>query len=128
MRTQNMFPGSSSANFVSCAKNVKLFINIPNNVCAYVHRENVWLLLSALSHVSDLSDKTSGFVEQIVWDPKSEDCMNQHCQVCANKIRTLAPFEDSAFTYQQRQTTNGVEIAGIASEAFEELDQQVKPF
>lgn len=56
-------------------KYVKLFDQIPHNVCVCVYHENVRLLLQALRGQTGLPDNISEFTEVLVCGTESKQCM-----------------------------------------------------
>ena len=69
---------------------VKLFDHLPHQVCVCSYHENVRLILVALKSDSDLSTKFSTFVNQIVCDSQSKECMSKECLVCKDKLNIFS--------------------------------------
>ena len=112
---------------------VKLFDQIPHQVCVCIYHENVRLLLVALKDHTELKAVFSEFVEQLTCDTTSKACMSGKCSDCANSISKYAPTDNSkAIHYQQWQNSDGrmekVEITGKVEDCFEELKSQVGAF
>ena len=112
---------------------VKLFDHLPHQVCVCSYHENVRHILVALKSDSDLSTDFSTFVNQIVCDSQSKECMSKECLVCKDKLNSFSPQTPStSIVYHQWQTSNSrVEKVGIMStvqEAFNELKRQFKHF
>lgn len=112
---------------------VKLFDHLPHQVCVCSYHENVRLILVALKKYSDLSTDFSSFVNQIVCDSQSKECMSNECLVCKDKLNSFSPQNPStSIVYHQWQTSNSrvekVAIMSTVQEAFDELKQQSKHF
>ena len=69
---------------------VKLFDHLPHQVCVCSYHENVRLILVALKSDSDLSTNFSTFVNQIVCDSQSKECMSKECLVCKDKLNIFS--------------------------------------
>lgn len=85
-------------------KHVKLFDNIPHNVCVCTYNENIRLILVSLKSYTNLTNNISTFTGMIVCNANS---------------------------YHQWQTNEGVHKVGITAsthEVFSELKRQLKPF
>lgn len=112
---------------------VKLFDQIPHQVCVCSYHENVRFLLVALKDHTTLSTDFSGFINQVTCDSSSKECMNGKCSKCKDVIDKFTPENSSSIAhYQQwRSVDNRVEkldITGTVKECFLELKVQVRPF
>lgn len=115
-------------------KHIKLFDEIPHNVCVCSYHENMRLLLLALKPVIDIPTKFSAFINQIVCDSSSQICMSLQCDNCKENIACFKPqstVENEPIKYVQWQKTDKLEkvyIFSTVKEAFEELKSQLKYF
>ena len=69
---------------------VKLFDHLPHQVCVCSYHKNVRLFLVALKSDSDLSTNFSTFVNQIVCDSQSKECMSKECLACKDKLNIFS--------------------------------------
>ena len=112
---------------------VKLFDQIPHQVCVCSYHENVRLLLVALKEHTTLNTDFAAFTEQVTCDPSAKVCMSGKCSKCANAIDKYAPVNNSnPVHYQQWQSVDKrvekVDKMGTVGGCFEELKTQVGPF
>ena len=112
---------------------VKLFDQIPHQVCVCSYHENVRLLLVALKDQTALSTDFSGFIDQVTCDSTSKECMSGKCSECKDAIDKFAPDNSSSIAhYQQWRSVDNrmekVDIRGTVEECFLELKVQVCPF
>lgn len=75
-------------------KHIRLFDQIPHNVCVCIYHENVRLLLNALKTFTNLSTEFSSFINQIVCNPSEKACMYSECEDCHNKLSSFKPLAD----------------------------------
>ena len=89
-------------------QNIKLFDQIPPNVCVCIYHENVCLLLGELQRHTDLSSGFAEFVKQITCDESSVECIYRNCEICKNQLDNFAPFESNELLikYHQWQTVD----------------------
>lgn len=109
---------------------VKLFDQIPHQVCVCSYHENVRLLLVAFKEHTTLNND---FAEQVTCDPSAKVCMSGKCSKCANAIDKYAPLNNSnPVHYQQWQRVDNrvekVDKTGTVGDCFKELKIQVGPF
>lgn len=111
-------------------KHIKLFDQIPHNVCVCVYHENVRLLLWALKGETGLPDNISKFTNELVCDPESEQCMSLECNACRGKIKDYMPQDtnDDVVTYYQWQKAEKLQLAGTISEIFHTLEEKIPKF
>lgn len=116
-------------------KHIKLFDKIPHNVCVCSYHENIRLLLLALKSSTKLPTEFSDFVNVVVCESSSKECMSNQCSSCRNKIFNFKPdsdLENQPIKYMQWQKadnkTDKVEILSTVKETFDELVNQLKPF
>ena len=114
-------------------KHIKLFDQIPHNVCVCLYHENIRLLLLALQDESPLPENTSQFTELMVCDTDNKKCMTQECILCKNKIDRFIPHasDDRSIHYYQWQKSSSyekVQLTGSASKVFAELKSQMRKF
>ena len=112
---------------------VKLFDQIPHQVCVCSYHENVRLLFVALKDQTALSTDFSGFIDQVTCDSTSKECMNGKYSECKGAIDKYAPDNSSSIAhYQQWRSVDNrmekVDITGTVEEWFLELEAQVCPF
>ena len=112
---------------------MKLFDQIPHQVCVCSYHENVRLLLVTLKDHTALSTDFSGFINQVACDLTSKECMSGKCSKCKDEIDKFAPDNSSLIAhYQQWQSVDNhmekVDITGTVEECFLELKAQVRPF
>lgn len=113
-------------------RRVKLFDNIPHNVCVCSYHENIRLLLVALKEHTQLSVDFKSFIDQITCDSSEKTCMSRQCTNCENKLDNYKPMNPTdTVRYQQWQNKEKVEkvdIIGTVNDAFMELKRQLKEF
>jgi len=112
---------------------VKLFDQIPHQVCVCSYHENVRLLLIVLKEHTTLNTDFAAFTEQVTCDPSAKVCMSGKCSKCANAINKYIPVKNSnPVHYQQWQSIDNrvekVDKMGMVGNCFEELKTQVGPF
>ena len=115
---------------------IKLFEQIPHNVCACEYHENICLILSVLENHTSLSSKFDDFVQQVTCDQTSKDCIYQRCDNCRDLLETFKPMpnEGALLTkYHQWQTCNKktekiVFITATADAIFDDLRSQLNGF
>ena len=61
---------------------IKLFEQIPDNVCVCEYHENMRLILSVLENHTSLSSKFDDFVQQVTCDQTCKDCIYRRCDNC----------------------------------------------
>ena len=106
---------------------VKLFDQIPHQVCVCSYHENVRLLLVALKDHTTLNTDFSAFIEQVTCDPSTKVCMSGKCSKCANAIYKYDPANRShPVRYHNR--VEKVDKMGTVGDCFDELKTQVGPF
>ena len=72
---------------------VKLVQDIPHTSCLCIYHENVQLLLvTSNKHVKTIPTEFRSFIELIVCDQNSEDCMLEVCSKCST-FTALKPKE-----------------------------------
>ena len=81
---------------------VKLFDQIPHQVCVCSYHENVRLLLVALKDYTALSTDFSGFINQVACDSTSKECMSGKCSECKDAINQFAPGNTSSIVHYQQ--------------------------
>ena len=116
-----------------CPAHMKLFDQIPHQVCVCSYHENVRLLLVALKEHTTLNTDFSAFTEQVTCDPSAKVCMSGKCSKCANAINKYDPVNRShPVRYQQWQSVDNrvekVDKMGTVGDCFDELKTQVGPF
>lgn len=114
-------------------KHVLCFADLPHNVCVCVYHENIRLILSALKSHSELPIEFKPFIDKIVCNSKSKDCMTQSCLICRNKIDLYTPENlEEPLKYLQWQKVDNksqkVEILSTVHGVFDELKAQLKYF
>lgn len=112
---------------------VKLFDQLPHQVCVCSYYENVRLLLVALKEHTTLNTDFTAFIEQVVCDPSAKVCMTGKCSKCSSAINKYVPVNNShPIHYQQWQSVDKrvekVELDRTSGECFEELKKQLVPF
>ena len=105
---------------------VKLFDQIPHQVCVCSYHENVRLLLVALKEHTTLNTDFSAFIGQVTCDPSAKVCMSGKCSKCANAINKYDPANRShPVRYQQWQSIHNcvekVDKMGTVGDCFDEL-------
>ena len=111
--------------------NVRLFDQLPHQVCLCSYHENVRLLLVGLGEHTSLSTEFSSFIEQVTCDPTSKKCMTRECSTCHDMIDGFAPqaHSESLPYYQWKSTDNRIEkIADTVDIIFNELKKQLNKF
>ena len=78
--------------------NIKLFDQIPHNVCVCAHHENTRLILTVLEHYTKLSSKFDEFVNQVTCCESSKDCIYRRCGDCKNLLATFKPSPEDGAT------------------------------
>ena len=68
---------------------MKLFDQIPHQVCVCSYHENVRLLLVALKEHTSLNTDFSAFIEQVTCDASSKNCMSGKCSECDNASKNM---------------------------------------
>ena len=63
-------------------QNVKLFDQIPHNVCVCMYHENVRLMLIELEKHTNLASNFNEFVQQVTCDDSSKECIYRRCEDC----------------------------------------------
>ena len=96
--------------------NIKLFDQLPHQVCLCSYHENVPFLLVGLGEHTSLSTEFSSFVEQVTCDPTSKKCMTRECSTCHDMIDGFAPQA------HWKSTDNRIE------KIFNELKKQLNTF
>ena len=115
-------------------KHVLLFDKIPHNVCVCAYHENIRLMLIALkSHTSpEIPCDMSSFVDAIVCNSNSKECMTGACGDCARNVHLYKPKisdpDTSSITYSQWQDGEKVEIPATIEDALHELQRMVPSF
>lgn len=114
---------------------VKLFDQIPHNVCVCQYHENVRLILVALSTHSNLLATFAGFVSQVTCDEENRDCIYRKCDVCKDALDVFKLSPDDGETiikYQQWQQVDKhaekVTISATINDIFEDLKSQLNSF
>ena len=112
---------------------VKLFDQIPHQLCVCSYHENVRLLFVALKEHTSLNTEFSAFIEQVTCDASSKNCMSGRCSECENAIEKYALVNNFySIQYQQWQSVDNrvekVNITGTVDDYFDELKTQVGPF
>ena len=113
--------------------NVRLFDQIPHNVCVCEYHENIRLILSVLVHHTDLS--SSNFVKQVTCDESNKHCIYRRCDDCRNLLGAFKPTAENGEVitkYQQWQTPDKraekVTITATVNDIFEDLRSQLTSF
>ena len=108
--------------------NIKLFDQIPHNVCVCAHHENMRLILTVLEHFTKLSSKYNEFVNQVTCWKFSKDCIYRRCGDCKNLLETFKPSPEDGDTltkYQQWQSlkkkSEKVTITATVNAVFNDL-------
>ena len=112
---------------------VKLFDQLPHQVCLCSYHENVRLLLVGLGEHTSLSTEFSSFIEQVTCDPTSKKCMTRECSTCHDMIDGCAPqaHSESLPYYQWKSTDNRIErivATDTVDNIFNELKKQLNTF
>ena len=112
---------------------VKLFDQLPHQVCLCSYHENVRLLLVGLGEHTSLSTEFSSFIEQVTCDPTSKKCMTRECSTCHDVIDGFAPqaHSESLPYYQWKSTDNRIEkivATDTVDNIFNELIKQLNTF
>ena len=112
---------------------VKLFDQLPHQVCLCSYHENVRLLLVGLGEHTSLSTEFSSFIEQVTCDPTSKKCMTRECSTCHDMIDGIAPqaHSESLPYYQWKSTDNRIEkivATDTVDNIFNELINQLNTF
>ena len=90
-------------------QNVKLFDQIPHNVCVCMYHENVRLILQELSKHTNLAATFDGFIAQLICNNSIKECFYRQCEDCKDSLDFFVPppdVADIATKYQQWQTIN----------------------
>lgn len=114
-------------------KHVKLFEQLPHQVCLCTYHENVRLLLEALKPHTGLHTEFAGFIEQVTCDGTSKQCLLRECQSCVGKFSQFSPQQQSVIVeYRQWQATavrvEKVALTGTTEEVFGKLEAQLPQF
>ena len=114
---------------------IKLFEQIPHNVCVCEYHENICLILSVMENHTSLSPMFNDFVQQVTCDQTCKDCIYQHCDNCRDLLETFKPMPDKGALltkYQQWQTCNKktekVFITATVDAIFDDLRSQLNGF
>ena len=111
---------------------VKLYDNIPHQVCVCQYHENIRLLLVALQAHTDLKGEFSEFINQITCDSTSKECMTRKCSACADLLLQFSPRVTHPVSYRQWRSTDGraekITFEGTTEDAFHELKEQSQHF
>ena len=112
---------------------MKLFDNIPHNVCVCSYHENVRLLLVALKDHTALATEFRRFIDQITCNSDNKMCMSCECDECKSLFDAFVPQSPSdTLKYQQWQKTSDriekVELVATVGDAFSELKSQLRHF
>lgn len=95
-------------------EHVKLFDQLPHQVCVCSCHENVRLLFIALKEYTALSSEFSGFITQITCDSSSKECMSCKCSDCKDMIDEFAPNDCSpALCYHQWRSVDNCVGLGL---------------
>ena len=116
-------------------QNVKLFDQIPHNVCVCMYHENVCLTLQELSKHTNLAATFDGFVAQLTCNNSIKECFYHQCEDCKDSIDFFVPPSDVAditTKYQQWQSINKkaekVQINAIVGDIFDDLKNRLTVF
>ena len=114
---------------------IKLFDQIPHNVCVCKYHKNVRLILTVLEKYIEISSDFSQFVDQVTCDQTCKDCIYRKCNECKNSLDTLEPsieVEETLTTYEQWQSEDKraekVNITASLSGIFQDLKNQLNGF
>ena len=111
---------------------IKLFDNIPHQVCVCPYHENIRLLLTVLKGYTQLSPDFHSFIDQVTCNSSEKKCMKSECVTCKDKIDQYAPSNpEVTVRYYQWQTNDKidkVEIIGTVGDAFLDLKRLLKDF
>ena len=134
----NLFCAGNTSFSIGLAKfsslhpsNVKLFDQIPHNVCVCSYHENIRLLLDALHGYTSLANSFSDFGEQLTCNTESYDCIHRKCSVCADALGSFKPDNNELIKYAQWHLTpraEKVELVLSVNEVFEQLKTQLGLF
>jgi hypothetical protein len=115
--------------------NVKLFDQIPHNVCVCAHHENIRLILTVLENYTALSSKFDEFVNQMTCCQSNKDCIYRRCEDCKNHLLTYKPSPDDKTiltNYQQWQSfekrSEKVTITAAVNDIFADLESKLNSF
>ena len=70
---------------------VKLFEQIPHNVCVCQYDENICLILIVLEQHTNLSTTFLGFVSQVTCEEENKDCIYCRCGICKDYLEIFKP-------------------------------------
>ena len=89
---------------------IKLFEQIPPNLCVCEYHENIRLILPVLENHTSLSLVIDNFVQQVTCNQTCKDlsayCIYQRCDNCRNLLQTFKPVPDKGALltkYEQQQ-------------------------
>ena len=114
---------------------IKLFNQIPHNVCVCEYHENIRLILSVLECHTDLSSKFDELVKQVTCNDSCKDCIYRRCDECRDYLEAFKPSPDEGeilTKYQQWQTLDKkpekVTITATIHDIFDALRAQLNDF
>ena len=70
---------------------VKLFEQIPHDVCVCQYDENICLILIVLEQHTNLSITFLGFVSQVTCEEENKDCIYCRCDICKDYLEIFKP-------------------------------------
>ena len=77
-------------------QNLKLFDQIPHNVCVCMYHKNVHLILPKLSKHNNLAANFDKFVAQLTCKNSVKECCYQQCEDCKDSLDFFVPPPDVA--------------------------------
>ena len=116
-------------------QNVKLFDQIPHNVCVCMYNENVHLILQELSKHTNLAATFDEFVAQLICNSSIKEYFYHQGKDCKDSLDFFVPPSDVAditTKYQQWQIINKkaekVQVNTNVGDIFDDLKSQLTVF
>ena len=94
---KNEFPEDSIGLSKFCSLrpfHLKIFDQIPHNVCVSKYHENIHLILIDLEKYINVSSNFDSFVKQATCDQSNNVCIYHKCDKCKDLLDTLKPLFD----------------------------------